>query len=144
MPATENKRLIMEVIEDFNDRERLDAYMARYSMDCVIHGLPIGDVHGREAIGDFYRGFFAGIPDANLAVEDILAEGDRVSARLVITGTHTGEFLGVPASGNPVDFAVISIFQIRDGDIVERWSVVDSLGLLQQIGAIPATEPATV
>jgi predicted ester cyclase len=72
--------------------------------------------------------------------EDAFASEDRVAARLTVTGTHDGELMGVPPTHRTVRFDVITILRLDDdGRIAERWNVTDLLGLLQQIGAVPAT-----
>jgi predicted ester cyclase len=76
-------------------------------------------------------------------VEDVVAEGDRVAGRLSLKGTHDGTLLGTPATGKPVDVGVMVIARFdADGKWVEDWACWDQLGLLQQIGAIPAPSAA--
>ena len=70
-------------------------------------------------------------------VDDLIAEGDQVVARVSGYGTHAGEIMGIPATGKPLQFGSISIWRIADGKIVEHWSQVDILSLLQQVGIIP-------
>ncbi len=70
-------------------------------------------------------------------VEDLFAEGNRVAARITNTATHKGTLMGIPATEKKVTFSGIDIFRVADGKIVEEWSYGDSLGLMQQIGAIP-------
>jgi len=81
----------------------------------------------------------AAMPDYNVSIDDLIAEGDRVAARFTMRGTHTGaDFLGLPASGRKINVTGISIFRIADGKIAEHWANEDALGLLQQLGAMPA------
>lgn len=68
----------------------------------------------------------------------MIEEGDRLVARFSLTGRHAGDFLGVPATGREVELAGITILAFEDGRAVERWSSADMLGLLVQIGAVPA------
>ncbi|MGH7304135.1 MAG: ester cyclase [Candidatus Rokuibacteriota bacterium] len=72
-------------------------------------------------------------PDAEATLEDIFAEGDRVAYRLTIRGTHTGEFLGVPASGRSVAVSFIAIVRIADGKLVEEWGGLDQPDLIRQM-----------
>jgi predicted ester cyclase len=67
-----------------------------------------------------------------------VAEGDWVVTRVIVTGTHTSELAGIPPSGKQLDLTASDIFQMANGKIVESWHNVDDLGLLQQIGVIPA------
>jgi steroid delta-isomerase-like uncharacterized protein len=82
-------------------------------------------------------GTLAGFPDFHVAIEDLLADGDKVVMRFLITGTHQGPFMGVPASGVKVHVTGISIFRLANGKIVEHWGEEDALGWLQQIGGLP-------
>jgi predicted ester cyclase len=88
--------------------------------------------------------FRAAFPDMEVVTEDLFAEGDRVADRVTVRGTHQGEFNGIPPSGQRIEMEEIHIARIVDGMIVERWTQLDMLGLLQRIGAIPAApEPAS-
>ena len=83
----------------------------------------------------------AGFPDLECHVEDMTADGDKVWARVRLTGTHQGEFMGVAPTGNRVEFDVIDIGRFEGGKGVEHWGVSDAMGLMMQIGAIPAGPP---
>jgi predicted ester cyclase len=73
-----------------------------------------------------------------VTVEDMIAEGDTVAFRLTLRGTHEGEFIGVPATGNRIEMTVQNFYRLRDGKVVERWSNPDMLTLMVQLGAVPA------
>ncbi len=92
---------------------------------------------GREAWRQTMGAFFKGFPDLTLTVEFTLADGDKVAARWTLTGTHTDDFRGIAATGKAVEIAGVAIGRVDGGRIVEIWSQPDTLGLLQQIGAIP-------
>lgn len=77
-------------------------------------------------------------PDIHLTVEDLIAEGDKVVGRTTVTGTHRGEFMGVPPTGKPVTYNEIFIFRFADGRVVETWGVVDVYAQMKQIGVIEA------
>jgi steroid delta-isomerase-like uncharacterized protein len=93
-----------------------------------------------RAFVEQYKGAF---PDSHIAIEEMIAEGDLVVIRWRATGTHHGELMGVHASGKPVEITGIGIDRIVDGQIVESWTNWDTLGMLGQIGAIPATASAS-
>lgn len=80
----------------------------------------------------------AAFPDSEMAVEDVIAEGDRIAVRAEMTGTHRGEFMGLPATGNRVTVTGLSIWRVVDGKIVEHWEQFDAMGMMQQLGAIPS------
>ena len=94
-----------------------------------------GGVEEVKAIFDMFHAAFDGFA---VEVLDQLAENDKVMTYKVFTGTHTGDFLGVPPTGRAVRFEVMDIVRIADGQIVEHWGLVDQLGLLRQLGAVPA------
>ncbi len=77
-------------------------------------------------------------PDFKATIDDILAEDDKVVLRMTWNGTQKGEFLGVPATGKRVSFGVIDIIRIANGKLVEHWGQMDSMSMMQQLGAIPA------
>jgi steroid delta-isomerase-like uncharacterized protein len=92
---------------------------------------------GREANRRFWTGFFAALPDLTATMEDLVVSGDRVVGRFVYRGTHRGEFMGIPASGRPVEMRSIDIWRVADGMFVEHWDELNTLELLQQMGALP-------
>ena len=97
----------------------------------------------REAAKHFFGMFFAAFGDIQHDLEDMLAEDDKVSVRLTVHGTHTGAFQGMPPTGKPISIGSINLFHLRDGKVAEQWVQTDTLGMLQQLGAMPAPEPAT-
>jgi steroid delta-isomerase-like uncharacterized protein len=84
-----------------------------------------------------FQQFRAAFPDAVITTEDLIAEADKVVWRTTTRGTHTGDFLGIPATGKYAQWSGIDILRIRDGQIIERWFNVDSLSQLQQLGLLP-------
>ena len=92
---------------------------------------------GREANRQFWHAFFAALPDITASMEDLVIAGDRVVGRFVYRGTHTGELMGIPASGNAVEMRSIDIWRIEDGVFAEHWDQINALQLLQQMGALP-------
>ena len=92
---------------------------------------------GREANRQFWTVFFAALPDVSVTMEDLVISGDRVVGRFVYRGTHTGDLMGIPASGNPVEMRSIDIWRVKDGMFVEHWDELNLLEMFQQMGAIP-------
>ena len=80
----------------------------------------------------------AAFPDSGISVQDMMAEGDKVAVRAEMTGTHRGEFMGIPATGNKVEVTGISIYTVADGMITEHWEQFDGMAMMQQLGAIPS------
>jgi steroid delta-isomerase-like uncharacterized protein len=121
---------------DRGNRGDLDGYLAFYSDDVVFGGVSPQPLD-KAGVVAFHENFYAAFPGAQSEVLDLVEEGDRLAARLVISGRHEGPFLGVPATGNDMQLAITTILTMRDGKCVERWSTADMLGLLIQIGALP-------
>ena len=84
--------------------------------------------------------FLAAFPDLHVTIEDVVAEGDRVVVRTTYTGTHQADLQGIPATGKTVSESAITIFRLANGKIAEGWLVADNLGLMQQLGVIPAPQ----
>jgi predicted ester cyclase len=93
------------------------------------------DREGFRRIGQVFR---QGFPDWHSRLEALIAEGDLVTERFTARGTHQGEILGVAPTGRQVTLAGINIFRVQDGKLVARWGRTDDLGLLQQLGIVPA------
>ena len=96
-------------------------------------GLPF-EVVGPEGVRQLADALLPGIPDLELPIEDVIAEGEKVLVRLRVRGTHGGELMGIPATGRRIDIAVLDLFQIRDGKLIEHWALLDNLGMLRQLG----------
>ena len=73
-------------------------------------------------------------PTSQMTIEDTIVEGDKVVTRVRATGTHQGDFMGIPATGNRIDVPLIDIARIRDGKIAEHWGVMDGAAMMQQLG----------
>ena len=106
--------------------------------DVVFHAPAPVDASGARAIKQVWAALLRAFPDIHVAVEDVIAEGDKVVIRNTVTGTQLGEYRGMPPSGTPVTYDEIFIVRIADGRIAEIWGVVDALSQLKQLGAIPA------
>ena len=88
---------------------------------------------------EFFRTLLAAFPDWRMTVEDLIASGDKAVARVKVTGTHKGEFLGVPPNGTRVEVQLIDIMRFDGAGLVcEHWGTADMLSLMQQLGAVPA------
>ena len=137
MSAEGNKTLNLRWIQAFNERDWTTEAACR-TPDYVAHmsGSPVPlDAAGWAA---FMGAFTTALPDAQIIVEGSLAERDLVASRWMITGTHRGAFQGVPPTGRQVTMAGIDISRVVDGKIAEHWAQFDVVGVLQQIGAVPA------
>ena len=96
---------------------------------------PFSGLAGVQQLSGIFRTAF---PDIKMVFEDMLADGDKVAGRFVLTGTNTGSLMGMPPSGKSVNVTATGILQIQGGKVTETWVNLDTLGLMQQVGAIPA------
>ncbi len=140
MSAEEDRAVVQRAIENWN-RGDLAGYLELYDPDAVLHGYP-GVEPGLESIKRFYDAFWAAFPDSHIMIDDVIAEGDEVASRFTLRATHQGDFMGIPPTGGQVTLAGITILRFAGGRCVERWGQADFLGLMQQLGAIPAPEQA--
>ena len=95
------------------------------------------DMHGPEGVKGFVTTYLAAFPDGKITIDAQLAEGDLVATHWTGTGTQTGELMGIPPTGKQVTVPGITISQVKDGKVVEEWTNWGTLGLLQQLGAVP-------
>ena len=140
MAQNDNVAAIESAVAQMN-AGNVDGYLELYADDLTVHGYPPG-VEGKAGVSEFYRSFRNAFSDFELTIEDVLADGDKVAGRYTIRGTHSGELMGVPGSGNRVEVEGQSFFRFENGRVVERWQALDGVPLMQQIGAMPAPEPA--
>jgi steroid delta-isomerase-like uncharacterized protein len=115
-----------------HDPDAVDLFVAE---DYVNHNAFVAD--GREANRQFWTVFFAGLPDVRVTMEDLVVSGDRVVGRFVYRGTHTGDLMGIPATGQPVEMRSIDIWRVQNGMFVEHWDELNLMQVFQQIGALP-------
>jgi steroid delta-isomerase-like uncharacterized protein len=135
-----NRALVVNFIEQvFNEGD--SAAAGDYVTEAYLQNTP-GVESGIAALQASVDMFHAAFPDIQYTVTHLGAEGDLVAARLVITGTQDGEFMGIPASGRRVSAAAINFWRVEDGLLAEHWEVVDTLTFLQQLGVIPGGQEA--
>jgi steroid delta-isomerase-like uncharacterized protein len=140
MSTEENKAIVVQLYEEVFNKGDLDLADKLFASDAVNHdpqlppGIPNGAL-GVKAIVTMLRSAF---PDDHHTIEDLIAEGDKVVVRLTHTGTHQGSYLGLAPTGKHITNTSIRIFRFAEGKFVEAWANRDDLGLLQQLGAIPA------
>jgi predicted ester cyclase len=132
-----NKALMHRVYEEGFSQNNLDVLDELIASDFTDHNPNPGQGPGLEGLKQFISSMHTALPDLQVNVEDMIAEGDKVVARLRISGTHQGEFMGIAPTGNQVTFTGIDILRIADGKVVEHWGNVDELGMLRQLGVIP-------
>lgn len=137
MSVQEQELAVRRWIEAWNAHD-LDAVEEFLVPDFVRHDANLPQVVGPAAQRDFMLGVFGAFPDIQFEPQRFTAQGDIVVARMFVRGTHRGEFLGVPATGRAIAVQSVETFRLADSKVVEQWVVMDALGLLQQLGAVPS------
>lgn len=128
-----NARWVAEVINGKN----LDVISELCHEDMVSHNVLPGMPNGAEGARVMFGSLFAAFPDMHGEVLDTVEDGDRLCVRSRVTGTHKGEFMGIPATGKSVDFERIDILRFADGKVAEQWGVADDMGMMGQLGLLP-------
>lgn len=134
---TDIRDVARQLIED--DLNTGDVAVAEriIAAEFVDHTNPPGLQHGLAGHRGIVDIFHAAFPDVRWTIDDMVAEGDRVAMRLTMTGTHRGEFFGIPPTGRRVEVGGTHIVRIQDDRVAEHWGHNDDLGLMRQLGAIP-------
>ena len=136
MSLEENKQLVRRYQEIYNNNN-LEALGEVLADDLLTPRIMSGVPQGLEGARAAHRIMLLGFPDYQTVIEDLVAEGDRVAARITMTGMHKGDFMGIAATNIHVKFTGMYIVRIQEGKIVEHWGEEDSISLLTQLGAMP-------
>jgi steroid delta-isomerase-like uncharacterized protein len=137
MTPQENKAIVRHFIEEAMGRGRMSAIDEVLAPEFVDHTAPAGLPTDRNSAKFQFTKLRAAFPDLEVIIHDEFAEGDKVVMCKTLRGTHRGEFMGVAPTGKYVAFETINILRLANGKIVEHWNMVDSLGLLAQMGVKP-------
>ena len=137
-----NKELARRFMDEVWNKGNLGFIDQVTSSNFVSHdpASPENSGSGVESVRRFAEMYRSAFPDIQMTVEDVIAEGDKVVTRWTVRATHQGELLGIPPSGNRVEVTGISIDRLEGNKFVETWSNYDTLGMMQQIGAMPSAE----
>jgi steroid delta-isomerase-like uncharacterized protein len=141
-PPPDPKDVARRDFEEIWNQGNLDVVDEIVAPDIVIHVPPEPDTVGAEAYKGMVAMYRVAFPDMQWIIEDIMAEGDMVAVRLTGTGTHQGEFMGIPPTGVQVTGTMIAIVRVVDGKQVEAWNYADFLGFMQQLGVVTPGRPA--
>lgn len=139
MSTEQNKEIARRFYAAFDANELDTIETEILSPDAVIHvaGMPDPlNVTEYKQLGATYRAAF---PDMTTEIHDLIAEGDRVAVLMTNRGTQTGPFQNIPATGRAVTLPAIAVCRIKNGKIVEKWEKYDNLGMLVQLGVMPAS-----
>jgi predicted ester cyclase len=132
-----NKQLCRDYFKAFLAGDT--AWMQRHIAPTFVRhdpGLPFE--RGPAGVAQLHDVLLPAFPDMRLELQDFVAEGERVLVRLMIYATHTGTFGTLAATGRKIEVPVLDLFQLRDGMLIEHWALLDNLGMMKQLGALPA------
>jgi steroid delta-isomerase-like uncharacterized protein len=131
-----NKRLITAYFEEVWNKGNLQLLDELIAEDYINHspGSP-NSPKGPAGLKPIIQSIRKAIPDLHYTILDLLVTEEKVAARVKMTGTHTGDFFGIPASGQKIEVSQINIEKIVDGKISEHWRLTDDLSLMKQMGA---------
>ena len=132
--SEENKTIVIRFYEEL-DKNNFEIYSEVTTPDYLGHFPGSTQPMNREAREQFTREFYKAFPDVQHTVDDLIAEDDKVAARLTARGTHEGEFHGISPTGKQMSLTGMRFFRFVDGKIAEEWANLDMMGLLQQLGA---------
>ena len=131
-----NKQLYKEYVEEFLQKGDESAADRLVDERVVTHdGMP-GQASGLNGVKATFHILRTAFPDLKVAMHDLIAEDDKVVGRFVVSGTHTGNFMGIPGTGKLFTYDEIVIVRFDNGKIVEHWAEMDSLGMMQQLGVM--------
>lgn len=140
MIAEQNKALVVGFVEELFNRGNMGIVGEIFAPDFIEHEqLPPNIPNGSEGVKVLTTMLRSAFPDFKATIDDIIAEGNKVVIRMNWSGTQKGEFMGIPATGKRVSFGVIDIIRVTNGKVVEHWGQMDSMKMMQQLGALPAT-----
>jgi steroid delta-isomerase-like uncharacterized protein len=138
-----SKALVRRSLGEVFAEGKFDAIPEIFAPDYVEHDpASAGEVRGHDGIRRDLEPYVNAFSDTQLGVEDQVAEGDRVATRITVRATHVEEFRGIPPTGERIELTGTVIHRVAGGKLAEGWWNWDTLGLLQQLGAIPTEQPA--
>jgi steroid delta-isomerase-like uncharacterized protein len=138
-----NKQVVRQVEEAWNSNQ-LDKLDALFAPGFVQHSGVPGRPPTLDEAKQMHQMAMQALPDRRTEIMEMIAEDDKVAVRVRVTGTNAGGFpwLGVPANGNKIEIEWISIYTLHDGKVTEHRAVMDVMGLMQQLGAVPGPRSA--
>lgn len=138
MVSSERASLVRRFLVDAYSEGNLDLLDAIVAEDYVDRNAPPGTAPGRDGVRNLMAYFRGAFPDFHFSIEETIEEGDKIAVRYTVSGTHLGELFGIPPTGKTVSVGGISIYRVAGDRLQEAWVQYDALGLMQQLGAVPA------
>jgi steroid delta-isomerase-like uncharacterized protein len=127
----QNEAALMRAVEAWNSGD-VDSYMELYAENIKLHAGTY-DFPDKKAVEGMYKGFHAATSDLRLDIHETLGDGDRLAVRYTVTGTHTGELMDIPPTGQEISMTGITIMHFENGRVVERWDSDDSAEVLSRL-----------
>jgi steroid delta-isomerase-like uncharacterized protein len=142
--SEQNKAFTKRGIEEVWNQGKLEVIHELVAANCVFNdpSIPGGKVTGPEGYKQLVQIYRTAFPDLHITINDQIAEGDKLVTRWTATGTHKGDFMGIAPTGKFSTVTGIAIDHYQSGKLVEGWQSADNLGMLQQLGVVPAMAPA--
>ena len=138
MSLEENKAVIRRLYEEVANAKNLDVVDEIVAEDTVDHdafpGMPANGVEAYKAV---FSASQSGFSDFRMEIHEMVAEGDKVAIRATVSGTHDGDFMGIPPTGKAISVGAVEIFEIKDGKITGRWGTPDRATVMEQLGLAP-------
>jgi predicted ester cyclase len=134
MVEEHNKRVRQQWLDCINARD-IDTAIELLHPEFVSHAPGRSDVEG---VREWFNMLFAAFPDMHSTTLVLFADGDKVVHYIRVEGTHNGTFMGIPSTGKHAVWTLIDILRFADGKMIEHWNETDSIGMMQQLGLIPA------
>jgi steroid delta-isomerase-like uncharacterized protein len=132
MGAEQNVAALTRAVEAWNSGD-VDSYLELYSDRIKLHAGTY-DFPDKSSVEGMYKGFFAATSDLRLEIDETFGQEDKLAARYTVTGTHTGELMGIPPTGREISIIGITIMHFEDGAVVERWDVDNSAEAFSRLG----------
>ena len=136
--SEQNKDLFRRMVDEVFTKGNVDLIDELLDPNMVEHSPVPGQEPGLDGFKKLVTMFRAAFPDLRSTVEDMIAEGDKVVGRMTTTGTHQGEFMGIPPTNKRFTMTEIHIVRMANGKAVEHWGIADDMGMMQQLGVIPS------
>jgi steroid delta-isomerase-like uncharacterized protein len=140
--AEQYETLAHRWFEEVWNQQREDVIDEMLHEDCIAHGLTDEGGNTLRGPGGFktlFHAFLQAYPDLRVKVEETVSEGDRIVARCTVTGTHTGEGIGVAPTDRTIGFTGLVLLKVKDGKFVEAWNQFDFMNMYQQLGVLSLT-----
>lgn len=141
MSTAQNKAVVRQLIEEAINQNNLSLADEIMAADIIEHEeTPPGVPAGAEGAKMLFTMLHTAFPDFKATINDLIAEDDKVVVFMTWNGTQHGEWMGLPPSGKSMSINVMDIFRVADGKLVEHWGMMDSMAMMQQLGAMPMPE----